>query len=85
MLLKDDKRKMAGIIIKRMVPNAPESERESKMEMNDAGDQIDREPGIDAAVDEMMQAIESKNRSMFKMSLKSLMQLMMDECEGEDS
>lgn len=86
--LLEDKKTAAALIIKRI--GSPSSDFDSMKQSNeemkqvatdDTGAERDSSVGLNAAVDEMMSAAESKNSSKFKAALTSFLEMWMDERE----
>jgi len=75
MMAMDNKKKNVTVILDRMkgMKEAP---------MTD-GAEDDMSPGYDAAADEVMQAIESKDKKALVSAMKSLVRMCMDEAEPE--
>lgn len=82
MFMKDNKNKgIAALIIAKK--NKPE-DQESKMESapkNEEGMNTDYEMGIDTALDDVMSALDSKNKVALKTAMKSLVTMIIDEQE----
>jgi len=83
MLMKDDKKRqgMVSIIMKKMKGSDMEQEHRSESSKNEYGEEVDYSQGYEMAVEEMMSAMESKDRSKFKKALKSFIDMCMDEYE----
>ncbi|MBV6514143.1 MAG: hypothetical protein FMNOHCHN_03733 [Ignavibacteriaceae bacterium] len=75
--MKDDKNKMAGLIIAKMKEGKPEMESSPKRD----GDETDDSQAYMAVADEIMMAIEQKDPKLLIESLKSFMEM----CEDYDS
>lgn len=82
MFMKDNKNKgIAALIIAKK--NKPE-DQESKLESapkNEEGMNTDYEMGIDTALDDVMSALDSKNKVALKTAMKSLVTMIIDEQE----
>lgn len=87
MFMKDDKKKgiAALIIAKKKDPsNEDVSSADSELKsapQNEDGMTTDYEMGIDSAVEDVMSALESKDNSAFKTSMRSLVTMLQDELE----
>lgn len=90
MLLKDDKKRKGAIVMITSKIKAgkhdmtPDLEKMQGKSTNDMGDEKDNSVGIDAAVNDIMGAVERKDKSALKMALKSFISLAKDESESEE-
>lgn len=86
MLLKDDKKGLVTIIMKKMKEHsiAPSMSSEQAMEkpMLDGAEQ-DYEAGHDACCEDMMKAFKSGDSRLLKKSLKSFISMVLDERDLE--
>jgi len=82
MLLKDDKKRMATIIVGKLSGKPESMEEKPKNEM---GDEMDSEMGLDAAAEELLSAMHSKDPKMLKHALRSFMEMIMNEMPEESS
>lgn len=86
MFMKDDKKqKMASMIvsnIKKPEASNPESEEQSSYTENPSEPEADQ---YDVAADEVFEAIANKDKSALKESLKSMIQMCMNEDDEEPS
>lgn len=73
MLLKDDKKRAVTIISGKLGPAAEKP-------MNEMGDEVETDAGLNAASEEIISAIEQKNVSALKAALKSFIEM----CEYEE-
>lgn len=81
MLLKDNAKKAATIIIKKMKGgDSYDSLRESNESMSHTGEEKSYEVGLDAAASEILSALEMKSPERLKSALRSFIQM----CEDED-
>lgn len=87
MLLKDDKKGLVTIIMKRMKggdnnmsPSFSSDERSEEMTMEDGAEQ-DNEVALNSCAEDMMNAIKSGNTQKLKTSLKSFMEMIREESE----
>lgn len=82
MIMSDDKHGILSIIMKKMGPIGSEHESMEEMDKEDGAEQ-DNEVGKDAAIDEIMEAIEGKDKMKLKHALQALMEICFDEYEKE--
>lgn len=89
--MKDDKKKSVSMIIAKMKSDKPsygdmksENENMSESPTNENGDEMDNSTAHEAAAEEVMSALESKDKKAFVSSLKSLVQMCMDEYESSE-
>lgn len=84
--LLEDKKTAAALIIRKMA-NPESSDYDSMKSSNEEmrqvsmqdGAEVDSSVGRNAAIDEMMRAVELKSASKFKMALDSYLQMFLDE------
>lgn len=89
--LLEDKKTAAALIIRKMGKPADSSyesmkhsnEQMKQVPVNEQGDEVDSSMGLQAAVDEMMAAVEMKSPSKFKSALESFLQMWMDDQQYE--
>lgn len=80
MMMSDDKKKQATLIVAKMKGMPAEKPT------TEAGDEMDHSSGYMAAAEEMMAAIEKKDPTMFKDALKSFVDMCsMEEPEAEET
>jgi len=82
MILSDDKHGIVSMIIKKMGTVGPDHENMEEIDKEDGAEQ-DSDIGHDAAVDEIFEAIESKDKAKFKEALKSFIEICLDECDDD--
>lgn len=82
MIMQDDKKKMATIIISRKKPEGPEEMRTAPE--NENGDEMDSDMGLSSAAEEIMSAMHSKDPAALKAALRSFIEMHLDE-ESEKS
>ena len=82
MFMKDNKNKgiAALIIAKKKKPDDSEPEIQTAPK-NEEGMNTDYEMGIDTALDDVMSALDSKNKASLKSAMKSLVTMIIDEQE----
>jgi len=78
MMMGGDRKGIAALIIKKM--GKPGKEEIEKKDVNENGDEIDNNAGLDAAVQEMFDAFQVSNKDKFKIALKSFIEL----CENNE-
>lgn len=78
MIMSDDKKKQASVIIAKMKEGKASSPEAAPQ--NEAGDMVDNSIGVDSAVEELISAIHSKDVSAAKEALMSFMDL----CESKE-
>jgi len=88
MLLKDNKKGLVTLIMKRMKGGGDMSpsfgsEMPEKSKMKD-GAEMDNETGYDACCEGMIEAVKSGDSKKFKSQLKSFVSMMMDEYEQNE-
>lgn len=76
MLMKDQKRNLASIIVAKMTKPSPESSESENMEP-----EYDE---LQAAADEVMAAIDTKDAVQLKDALKAMIQMCMNKAEAEE-
>jgi hypothetical protein len=81
MMMSDKKKGMATIILSKM---GKPSEEMSEVPKNDIGDELDQSAGKDAAAEEILQAVESKDPKALKSALQSMIDMCMNESEDEE-
>lgn len=79
MLMKDDKKKAAMVIISKMRPSG-EEKMQPKMEKDGAEQEYDQ---YEAASEEIIQAVESKDSRLLKEALKSFIDMCLSEPRDE--
>lgn len=82
MMMSDNKKKMATMIIAKMGPNGKEESQEAPK--NENGDEMDSDHGYSAASEEIIQAVESKDPKALKHALKSFIEMCLAE-KSDDS
>lgn len=72
MMMSDDKKKKATLIISRL----KEREMPSEAPVNELGDEMDDSIALDTAAEELLAAIDSKSPKALVEAMKSLLELM---------
>ena len=89
MMMADDKKKLAMIIIsKRLKPSDSKEKAAEKLpdQVKEVeGDEVDSEPGLSAAAEEMIQAFERKDASALKSALKDFISMCSYHDDKDDS
>lgn len=71
--MKDDKKKVATMIIAKMKPNG--SDEMSESPKNEVGDPVESDMGLDAASEEILMSIDKKDPAGLKSALKSFLEM----------
>lgn len=82
MIMPDDKKKSATIILAKMKGKDDYEKKETPT--SEDGTEMDSSIGYDAACEEMLKAIESKDAKALKESLRSVIDMVMSEDSSED-
>lgn len=83
MMMPDDKKKRATLIIAKMKGGSPDMPKEAPK--SDDGAEMDSSMGYMAAAEEMMKAIESKDPKMLMSAVKAFVDMCMDESPEDES
>lgn len=76
MIMSGDKKKASTLILKKLGDGA---ESMSEAPMSEDGAELDQSSGFDAAAEEVLQAIESKDAQALKEALRSMVEMCMAE------
>lgn len=76
-----DKKKMATVILSKMKSGKEEM---GPIPTNEVGDEMDSSAGLDAAAEEVLQAIQAQDPKSLKSALKSMIEMCMDEYEASE-
>lgn len=76
MFMSDNKKKTATLVLQKLKGG---SEQLSEAPVNEDGDELDQSAGYDAAGDELLQAIDSKDPKAIVSAIKSLVEMCMNE------
>lgn len=80
MLLKDNKKNLVTVIMKKMTEPKPEMESYNAAK----GAELDNSSACDACAEKMLKAIQSKNPKMLSSALKEFFELMEEEEEYKE-
>jgi hypothetical protein len=80
MIMNDDKKNRATIIVRKISGNMEPVQNAERAEINEMGDEVDNSIGLMSAAEDMMSAVQSKDAKALKNALKSFI----DMCESSD-
>lgn len=81
MLMKDNKKSSLAVIIAKKLGKPEEASSAPESE----GAELDQSMGYDSAGEEILKAIESKDKAMLVEAIKNIVQMCMDESPEEES
>ena len=89
--MKDDKKGVAALIISKMKGGGDidsmkaHNEKMTQATTNEAGDEVDSEPGLSAAADEIVNAVKSGNSKGLKTALKAFVRMAVESEDKEEA